>query len=67
MGIRLETHRFLGDNGKRDKLLLQIGVAPAYAQDVDMEELSHSFESTMSRKETKHRAKVIARIAVLSP
>ncbi|KAM4059752.1 ppx/GppA phosphatase family protein [Hirsutella rhossiliensis] len=64
--VRFDTHRVPGNKGKRDKIVLKIGVASACAEFVDTEGLADSFESTMSRKETRHTFKVIAQFAALS-
>lgn len=65
LGTRFDTHRVPGDKGKRDKIVLKMSVASAYADIVHTEGLADGFESTMSRKDTKHTAKVMAQIATL--
>ncbi|RCI15523.1 hypothetical protein L249_3491 [Ophiocordyceps polyrhachis-furcata BCC 54312] len=49
-----------GHKGKKDKILLSIGLAPAYAKDI--EAVVDEFESTMSKKGDEPAPKVVAKV-----
>ncbi|PFH59359.1 hypothetical protein XA68_12467 [Ophiocordyceps unilateralis] len=53
-----------GHKDKRDKIVLTIGLAPAYAKDT--EAVVDEFESTMSKKGNKSALKVVAQVVPFS-
>lgn len=55
-----------GNKGKKDKLVLTIGLASEYASIVNAENLADDFQATMSNKKDKSSRKVLVQVTPLS-
>ncbi|POR31785.1 Retrograde regulation protein 2 [Tolypocladium paradoxum] len=64
--VRLDTQITTGKMGKKDKVVLTIGLASEFANTVNAENLVDDFQATMSNKKDKSSWKALVQVTTLS-